>query len=711
MATIDNYYDDILNASRGESVRDAIIEAVKLLRITANNANVLDGTSYVDFAIDEDYWQLEETIRENLGYATAQDFEDDSNVRANGPKSKYFVTSGEIYNLLNNYLRPSLIAILKYEIDPVSGSDMKEAINYYLKDLNKARNSIISALKSKGQDPSKDDNLEELAELIRHITLDKQVETEDISISDGKKYPPGTVLDANKEHQRQPNDPYYAYKKVTVSINPNVKSINLKSNSEVPRLPAEDNVLGYSSVSVNVPNGESATSSLSGGTRTTGKNGVIITDNELMSSKEITTKGVFSASSDSVKGYQRVVVNVELEDIKPGDTFTVTFIDNFEEETEETIIDTQEVEPFGRARCTADFDHTKTKDGVEYVFSGWSPPPLNVMSNMKVYAGYRPGTAVEENEISDSWDVIIANSGAPYPIGNYKRLTLGTGQNAATYFMQKVAEGEDDTTSTWVSMNCMDGVNYGSDIYVNWWTSKEREYLNNGFLDALSTASGGAGQLVDYIVPVVKDSIGRSIDSSGIMEIETIDRIWVPSATEMFGKRPESKITKLIESAISGFSPVNSSKQWYRLNSVYNDNRYGWAFKIFGNERTSYDYSGAFGGANWDYVYPTPQSATKPPSPAGPYGDANAIGGPTLKAAPSSASKYVRKNKNNTSDVNYMLRSIGDSSDVFVNEIYADANPGGPRRVYRDFVSSSGAHYTGDGSALQGAYFPFGFCL
>lgn len=277
--------------------------------------------------------------------------------------------------------------------------------------------------------------------------------------------------------------------------------------------------------------------------------------------------------------------------------------------------------------------------------------------------------------------------------------------------MQKVAEGEDDTTSTWVSMNCMDGVNYGSDIYVNWWTSKEREYLNNGFLDALSTASGGAGQLVDYIIPVVKDSIGRSIDSSGIMEIETIDRIWVPSATEMFGKRPESKITKLIESAISGFSPVNSSKQWYRLNSVYNANQYGWAFKMFGNENTSYDYSGAFGGANWDYVYPTPQSVTKPPSPSGPYGGVNAIGGPTLKATPSTASKYVRKNKSNTSDVNYMLRSIGDSSDVFVNEVYSGANPGTPRRVYRDFISSSGAHYTDDGSALQGAYFPFGFCL
>lgn len=709
MATIDNYYDDILNASRGESVRDAIIEAVKLLRITANNANVLDGTSYVDFAIDEDYWKLEETIRENLGYATAQDFEDDSNVRANGPKSKYFVTSGEIYNLLNNYLRPSLIAILKYEIDPVSGSDMKEAIDYYLKDLNKARDSIISALKSKGQDPSKDDNLEELAELIRHITIDKQVETEDISISDGKKYPPGTVLDANKEHQRQPNDPYYAYKKVTVNINPNVKSINLKSNSEVPRLPSEDNVLGYSSVSVNVPNGESATSSLSGGTRTTGKNGVIVTDSELMSSKEITTKGVFSASSDSVKGYQRVVVNVELEDIQPGDTFTVTFIDNFEEETAETIIDTQEVEPFGRARCTADFDHTKTKDGVEYVFSGWSPPPLNVMSNMKVYAGYRPGTAVEENEISDSWDVIIANSGAPYPIGNYKRLVIGSGQNAATYFMQKVAEGEDDTTSTWVSMNCMDGrpYNYQNDFFVNWWTSKERAYLNGDFLNELAVAEGGASELCDYIVPVLKDTIGRSIDSAGIMELETLDRIWIPSATEMFGKRPENKITKLMESVISGFSPVNNSKQWNRLYSNFQHAIMFWDIKILGNENTSFDYSEAFGGATWDYVYPTPGSSTKPPATGGPAGGVNHVGGPMLLASPSNSSKYVRKNKNNTTAVNYMLRSVGDARDTFNNNYNGTT---GPDYIMRDIVTTSGIHQT-ETDIPRGMAFPFGFCL
>ena len=84
----------------------------------------------------------------------------------------------------------------------------------------------------------------------------------------------------------------------------------------------------------------------------------------------------------------------------------------------------------------------------------------------------------------------------------------------------------------------------------------------------------------------------------------------------------------------------------------------------------------------------------------------NQIGGATLKASPSNTSKYIRKDKTNTSAVNYMLRSIGDASDTFNNT----AQNRDPNRVYVDYVTSDGAHAT-YGTAFYGMAFPFGFCL
>lgn len=681
MAALENHYDSILTERKGENVRDAIIKAAKALKLYANNAETLGGTPASDFLPSSEYWQLWEDVNKELASAVASDFENDSDIRPGGTKSRYLVTSGEIYNIFDNYVRPSLVAILKYEIDPISDKPMKEAINYYLNEMNKAKEQMAVAIKAKGGSIKKDASLADFATEINGIANDKVIETEPKSVDQNNQ-----TIDANEEHNRKPTDPHYAYSKVTANIRPNYKTLSINQNdveytidAESKKEPWNDPIEGFNSVTVNVPNGKSSSTS-SRASRSTGKKGVVVTDEDIMSSKEITDKSSHTASEDNVKGWASVTVNVELEPIKEGDTFKVEFV------VDGNIIDTQEVHPYERARCTAEFETTKEQDGTTYVFSGWSPPPISVISDMTCVAGWRPAKASETEEISDSWTTIISNAGAPYDIGKYKKLPLGN--NKGTLYMQKVFEGEDGTTSTWISMNCMPAVTGGAyGVYYNWWHSAEREYLNNGFFTDLLASSGDAKALAEYIQPVLKRSIGYCEGELGFAEIETFDRVWVPSLHEISGVPSSSVINNLIECSVSGIDPKTKNRAWTRNQLPW---YYSYICDFIGNEKenTTAHYGDVYGSASWEYDYDVPDPM------------ASSGGGPNHSNIHPvfDSDKVKKKDLGYANDITYMLRSVHCGPSTTISHIY---------RPLKDAISDTGEFTT----IQQYAAIPIGFCL
>lgn len=167
-----------------------------------------------------------------------------------------------------------------------------------------------------------------------------------------------------------------------------------------------------------------------------------------------------------------------------GGPYTVRFYDE-----NGTLIQTDaNVPQNGRASCTL-LDGTFNSN-LEY-FKGWNPAPDIVVSDMEcfpVYGDY----IISHEEIHDSWETICADKGAHYPLGAYKSLVLVvhgttditkpvavvdtyTNRNFSAsdkyttkftaryendilfsfqFYMVKVAEGEDGSTSTWISTGC-----------------------------------------------------------------------------------------------------------------------------------------------------------------------------------------------------------------------------------------------------------------
>lgn len=70
----------------------------------------------------------------------------------------------------------------------------------------------------------------------------------------------------------------------------------------------------------------------------------------------------------------------------------------------------------------------------EYWTGEWNPNPVNVTHNMKCYAVFEPyKTPSSEYEIKDPWEVIAMNrGGSKYPVGSWKILDFGT----TPYFTQ-----------------------------------------------------------------------------------------------------------------------------------------------------------------------------------------------------------------------------------------------------------------------------------
>jgi len=294
---------------------------------------------------------------------------------------------------------------------------------------------------------------------------------------------------------------------------------------------------------------------------------------DVVPQKTITTNGEYDAMQDDGRvGYAHVTVNVPG---GGGGPFTVLFLDD-----EGNVLKKQENVPYGGyASCTA-LDGT-ILNGL--YFKGWNPVPKNVQFNMTCRP-VRGDYVITPGEIADDWETIVADGGAHYPLGAYKPLVITVPANTsfqhvirgqvsqgvfvddlAYYYgsdfptipaasiachMVKVAEGEDGSTSSWISdglirlddkyLNRIDyrSVSTGTQYAINadWLNSPVRKWMNEDLFNVLPLP------LKNAIVSVNKTS--KALDSSPagnwsavgapsqLVDKTSIDEIWVPSLKE-----------------------------------------------------------------------------------------------------------------------------------------------------------------------------------
>ncbi len=147
------------------------------------------------------------------------------------------------------------------------------------------------------------------------------------------------------------------------------------------------------------------------------------------------------------------------------------------------------------------------------------------------------GEVADTGEILDSWEVIVANQGAPYAVGNWKWLDVGVvdGVDYGSTRMQKVYEGEDVSTSSWVAIDLLKRVRCLAPEelpYGGWADTELRAWLNSSLLAALpAVVQSGIATVTKY---------SYTADASWNMyDEETQDKLWIPSLQEIFGVQYE----------------------------------------------------------------------------------------------------------------------------------------------------------------------------
>ena len=211
-------------------------------------------------------------------------------------------------------------------------------------------------------------------------------------------------------------------------------------------------------------------------------------------------------------------------------TYTVRFYNG------STLLETDTGVPYGGS-TTYNGATPVSPDGSaeDYPFEGWNPQPTNIQGDTSCYAQF--GSPVQDVEITDSWDTIIANIdngtyATKYKLGNYKPLDLGDTQG--TVNMQIVAfdtdelEGGGTAPITFVAKETL------------YYTMK---YKLNG-VDLTWETSNIRTQLENSILPSFPSNVSARIVSTKRVQTfvsETnYDKLWIPSYAEMFTYRGQN---------------------------------------------------------------------------------------------------------------------------------------------------------------------------
>ena len=221
---------------------------------------------------------------------------------------------------------------------------------------------------------------------------------------------------------------------------------------------------------------------------------------------------------------------------------------------------------------------TTSQGSVEdYPFEGWEPASATVQGDTVFTAKF--GAPVVVEEITDSWDTIIANIdngtyATKYKIGNYKPLDLGT---QGIINMQIVAMDADELASggtaplTFVGMELLNtghSMNTSAITTGGWQASSMRSYLIDTILPLVPT------NVRDRIIAVKKYSSIFENDTQVVDGQITYDRLWIPSHREIFDSSSYESQGIAYSSIYSNApSRIKGSNNWW-LRSVNNANRF-----------------------------------------------------------------------------------------------------------------------------------------
>lgn len=523
MADIKDYITRIESAIRGEDVRDAIVAVLELINNGDANSFTLNGHPASYFAKQEDLDALLPIAQEAIA------------------GNQHPISSGGVYDILVKILD----AIAKILGEDVSG-DMRTQLEY----LNDIKKNIRYELIAKQVSVDKDTKFSEYPNLIKQIPVTAEVQVESLNISENGEY-------EAKEGR--------AYNPVVVNVKPNVKS---KTINETGTFKAKDDDCdGYSEVSVNIQGLPEGTKP---GTKMTLTKKTITATDIGIEGKSVT----FSAEDDKCIGYSSVTVNpaglvnekidsmpigenneiildakddnllgyshIEIRLQEPEGPFNVEFWNGNVKiwETGKIVMPHQSVTYGGP---------TPTKDG--QVFIGWNPTPTDIVRDTKCYAMFDKKKP-EPGAIDMDWNEIVACRGdSRIAIGSWKKI----GFRSSTYggievpggelTMYKVYEGENGTTSSWLSKEefpkslpfytCT--VKNGNPNANGWENSDLRKYLNDTFPGLLKS-----GLDYDYCdalnnaTSVSKFTRTVDLDTFGVVgNHATTDKFFVPSMKEL----------------------------------------------------------------------------------------------------------------------------------------------------------------------------------
>lgn len=169
--------------------------------------------------------------------------------------------------------------------------------------------------------------------------------------------------------------------------------------------------------------------------------------------------------------------------------------------------------------------------------SNWS----NFASKIYGIGDFATAPIWDETEITDSWDTIATKIGngtatSSYKLGNYKTIDLGTEGTVRAQIIavnsDELSGSTDKATFTWLLMECLTNthkMNSTNTTIGGWKESGMRGYLSTTILALLPAT------LQSLIKEVKKYSDSYDSNSTKVANELTTDKLWVPSAYEIYG--------------------------------------------------------------------------------------------------------------------------------------------------------------------------------
>lgn len=354
--------------------------------------------------------------------------------------------------------------------------------------LNETKNEIRKAIRSKGVEVPVDEPFRNYSLKIRAIAEDANVDVSPLEVTE------------NGEYEPEEGD---AYNPVTVNVQPNLKSKVIDKDGTYKA--SADDCEGFNTVTVTLSDHlkhlsvgkaeigdtpEKKTFNVKDDPTegTVGYDEVTVNFDGMLDDEEILVDGTtygqentYVASERGLYGYKSFVVTVA----ENSGPFTVRYWNEHTQLYEETV------QKGGSGRYSGE---EPTKSG--FIFSGWSPDPVNVQRNMDCYACFVEEPETEEGGGSTDmdWEDIANDGGASLNIGEWRTLyggeisydgdVISKGWSAKCTLIDK---NKDGATSVWAFNLPILGRFYNSDIpcstsptsFTGWPGSMIRNLMNS----------------------------------------------------------------------------------------------------------------------------------------------------------------------------------------------------------------------------------------